>query len=165
MLITITCPFVLRDYADMVHFTVTLTFSAHTNTPMCSCRMPIAKVCVTISTDMDMGSSSCMVMILALLCDHACVQFHLDIIYYVVYSPFHILNPSSVPFYSVPWNNPDLSVHKEGDVLEHLPWIGFFLEHKGTSSDRALQNPPCSNDITFLKNGLWVSVPKFAFAW
>ena len=31
-------------------------------------------------------------------------------------------------------------------------------------SDRALRNPPCSN-VTYLKNGLWASAPKFAFAW
>ena len=36
-----------------------------------------------------------------------------------------------------------------------------FVAH----SDRALPNPPCCNDVTYLKNGLWASAPKFAFAW
>ena len=39
--------------------------------------------------------------------------------------------------------------------------IKVFVAH----SDRALRNPPCSNDVTYLKNGLWASAPKFAFAW
>ena len=32
-------------------------------------------------------------------------------------------------------------------------------------SDRALRHTPCSNDVTYLKNDLWASAPKFAFAW
>ena len=38
--------------------------------------------------------------------------------------------------------------------------IKVFVAH----SDRVLRNPPCSNDVTYLKNGLWASAPKFAFA-
>ena len=38
--------------------------------------------------------------------------------------------------------------------------IKVFVAH----SDVALRNLPCSNDVTYFKNGLWGSMPKFAFA-
>ena len=42
--------------------------------------------------------------------------------------------------------------------------IIFNIKVFVADSDRALQNPPCSNDITYLKDGRWASASKFAFA-